>query len=243
MTDGKTASAAVKEILLSNLDGLREVIRAVMQEVLEAEMDEALGAGKSKRTPDRLEYRSGHYGRTLITRVGKLELRVPQDRSGHVSTELFERYQRSERALVTIRYMAITRKSAENALKMKPSDAPTRSFFRSCLLDDSQRHRVGAYSLRLSACGAKLNGLSLPAPGFLVQWHDRRLRQRCLQLLAHVGTTLVTRGLCCLSGGRSATCLQKTAKDNSEDQRAMARHKSTPADKAEAISRRCTLIG
>ena len=35
-----------------------------------------------------------------MTRVGKLELRVPQDRSGHFSTELFERYQRSERALV-----------------------------------------------------------------------------------------------------------------------------------------------
>jgi transposase-like protein len=36
----------------------------------------------------------------LITRVGKLELRVPQDREGRFSTELFERYQRSERALV-----------------------------------------------------------------------------------------------------------------------------------------------
>jgi putative transposase len=36
----------------------------------------------------------------LITRVGKLELRVPQDRTGRFSTELFERYQRSERALV-----------------------------------------------------------------------------------------------------------------------------------------------
>jgi hypothetical protein len=45
-------------------------------------------------------YPSGHYGRTLITRVGKLELRVPQDRMGRFSTELFERYQRSERALV-----------------------------------------------------------------------------------------------------------------------------------------------
>ncbi|MER9414364.1 IS256 family transposase, partial [Mesorhizobium sp. M0589] len=44
--------------------------------------------------------RSGYYGRTLVTRVGKLELRVPQDRAGHFSTELFERYQRSERALV-----------------------------------------------------------------------------------------------------------------------------------------------
>jgi transposase-like protein len=45
-------------------------------------------------------YRSGYYGRTLITRVGKFELRVPQDRDGRFSTELFERYQRSERALV-----------------------------------------------------------------------------------------------------------------------------------------------
>lgn len=53
-TEGKTASAAVKDILLSNPDGLREVIRAVMQEVLEAEMDEELGAAKGKRTPDRL---------------------------------------------------------------------------------------------------------------------------------------------------------------------------------------------
>src|SRR3712207_8776992 len=45
-------------------------------------------------------YRAGYYGRTLITRVGKLELRVPQDRDGRFSTELFERYQRSEQALV-----------------------------------------------------------------------------------------------------------------------------------------------
>jgi transposase-like protein len=63
-------------------------------------MSETLGAAKGERTPGRLGYRAGHYSRTLITRVGKLELRVPQDREGRFSTELFERYQRSERALV-----------------------------------------------------------------------------------------------------------------------------------------------
>lgn len=99
-TKGKSASSAVKDILLSSPDGLRDVIRIVMQEVLEAEMDEALGASKGERTPERLGYRSGHCPRTLITRVGKLELRVPEDRSGRFSTELFERYQRSEQALV-----------------------------------------------------------------------------------------------------------------------------------------------
>lgn len=99
-TESRTASAAVKELLLHNPDGLREVVRAVMQEVLEAEMTEAVGAEKGERSAGRLGYRSGYYGRTLVTRVGKLDLRVPQDRDGRFSTELFERYQRSERALV-----------------------------------------------------------------------------------------------------------------------------------------------
>ena len=75
---------------------MRALVRTALQEVLEAEMTEALGAEKGERASDR----SGYYGRTLITRVGKLELRVPQDRTGRFSTELFERYQRSERALV-----------------------------------------------------------------------------------------------------------------------------------------------
>jgi putative transposase len=96
----KPSIAAVKELLEHEREGLREIVRSVMQAMLEAEMDEAVGASKGERTEGRLGYRSGHYGRTLITRVGKLELRVPQDRAGRFSTELFERYQRSEQALV-----------------------------------------------------------------------------------------------------------------------------------------------
>ena len=58
------------------------------------------GARRASASAARLGYRSGYYSRTLVTRVGKLELRVPQDREGRFSTELFERYQRSEQALV-----------------------------------------------------------------------------------------------------------------------------------------------
>ncbi len=90
----------VKALLAADADFLRPLVQAVLQELLEAEMTEALAAGKGERTPDRLGYRSGYYGRTLVTRVGKLELRVPQDRHGRFSTGLFERYQRSEKALV-----------------------------------------------------------------------------------------------------------------------------------------------
>jgi putative transposase len=90
----------LKALAGGDRDFLRELIRTTVQEVLEAEMTDALGAAKSERTAARNGYRSGYYGRSLITRVGKLELRVPQDRAGQFSTELFERYQRSERALV-----------------------------------------------------------------------------------------------------------------------------------------------
>ncbi len=85
----------------SDEDWMRSLVQEVVQEVLEAEMDEVLQAGKGERTPERLGYRSGYYGRTLVTRVGKLELRVPQDRKGRFSTQVFERYQRSEKALVS----------------------------------------------------------------------------------------------------------------------------------------------
>lgn len=63
-------------------------------------MEEALQAGKGERTETRLGYRAGYYNRMLVTRVGEVELRVPQDRQGRFRTEVFERYQRSEKALV-----------------------------------------------------------------------------------------------------------------------------------------------
>jgi putative transposase len=90
----------LKALVSNDREFLRQLIRTTLQEVLEAEMTEALAAAKSERTVGRHGYRSGYYGRSLITRVGKLELRIPQDRTGRFSTELFERYQRSERALV-----------------------------------------------------------------------------------------------------------------------------------------------
>jgi transposase-like protein len=93
-------ASAVKDLLKSDKEFLKPLVQATLQEVLEAEMSEALCAEKGERTDGRLGYRSGYYSRFLITRIGKLELRVPQDRQGRFSTELFERYQRSEKALV-----------------------------------------------------------------------------------------------------------------------------------------------
>jgi transposase-like protein len=70
------------------------------QEMLEMEFTDQLGAGPYERTPGRRGYRNGYRERQLHTRVGTVTLRVPRDREGKFSTRLFERCQRSERALI-----------------------------------------------------------------------------------------------------------------------------------------------
>jgi len=79
---------------------LRGMLEWVVQQALEHEMTAHLGAGVYERSEDRLGYRNGHRQRVFTTRVGDLELLVPKDRDGTFSTSLFERYQRSEKALV-----------------------------------------------------------------------------------------------------------------------------------------------
>ena len=102
MTEGEGRGEVIdlKGLLARDEDFVRAAVEALVQAALEAEMSEAIGAEKGERTETRVSYRSGYYSRSLITRVGTLELRVPQDRMGRFSTELFERYQRSEKALV-----------------------------------------------------------------------------------------------------------------------------------------------
>jgi transposase-like protein len=103
MTGNKCKGSRInlQEIFGADRDGFKVLLREVLQEVLEQEMTDTLGAEKGERSPGRLGYRSGYYDRALVTRVGKIELRIPQDRQGNFSTQIFERYQRSEKALVS----------------------------------------------------------------------------------------------------------------------------------------------
>src|SRR5215213_9910262 len=67
--------------------------------MMEAGMTEQIGAAPYERTTERKGARNSHKPRTLRTRVGTLNLLVPQDREGTFSTRLFARYQRNEKAL------------------------------------------------------------------------------------------------------------------------------------------------
>jgi putative transposase len=87
--------------LLNNPGFLREIVERVLQELLEAEkMTEHIGAAPYERAEGRTGHRNGHKPRTLRTRIGTLNLLVPQDREGSFSPRLFARYQRNEKALI-----------------------------------------------------------------------------------------------------------------------------------------------
>ncbi|EAY56929.1 MAG: probable transposase [Leptospirillum rubarum] len=98
----KEVSHGLKSLIQEDRDLMKELVREALQSFLEGEMTEFIGAASHERSEERKGYRAGFYRRTWITRVGKIELSVPRDRSGQFSTELFERYQRSEKALFSV---------------------------------------------------------------------------------------------------------------------------------------------
>ena len=79
---------------------LAQLVEAVLNQVLQAQVTEQVQATPYERTDERRGYRNGYRPHQLTTRVGTLTLRVPQVREGQFSTELFARYQRSEQALI-----------------------------------------------------------------------------------------------------------------------------------------------
>ena len=97
----KPAARRIEALVAEDRDLLKALVKEALEEVLQAEMTDCLGAEPGERTTGRLGYRAGYYDRGLITRVGKIELRVPRDRAGEFSTALFERFGRSEKALVS----------------------------------------------------------------------------------------------------------------------------------------------
>jgi putative transposase len=89
-----------QEALINKPDFLKQALQAFVQKAIEEEFRKFIGADEGQRTEERTGYRNGTYPRQLKTRVGSLSLNVCRDRDGEFKTELFERYQRSEKALV-----------------------------------------------------------------------------------------------------------------------------------------------
>lgn len=88
--------ATIQELLQEEK---RMAIRHTMITVIEEEVENFIQAALYQRTPERQDYRNGHYERDLVTTMGEIEdLPVPRTRNGF-RTQLFERYQRRQTEL------------------------------------------------------------------------------------------------------------------------------------------------
>jgi putative transposase len=86
--------------LLNDPNFLNQIVSRYLQQFLETEISSFLQAEPYQRTGERTGYRNGYKPRILKTRVGRIELSVPQDREGRFQSDLFARFQRSEKALI-----------------------------------------------------------------------------------------------------------------------------------------------
>ncbi len=92
------------ELLAKAGDGdfLRSVAEAVVQILMEADVEGLIGAGRHERTAARETYRNGYRDRTLDTRLGTLQLRIPKLRQGSYFPPFLEPRKTTEKALVAV---------------------------------------------------------------------------------------------------------------------------------------------
>jgi putative transposase len=99
--------SAVSELLEAfrtgeGVDLIRESVRMVMQELIEAEATEKIGAAKYERTDTRVTERNGARDRLLATQAGDVELRIPKLRKGSYFPVILEPRRRIDQALYAV---------------------------------------------------------------------------------------------------------------------------------------------
>src|SRR3954453_8937511 len=83
-------------------DVIRESVRWVVSELMEAEVSELIGAERGERTEDRATHRNGYRPRRWDTRAGEIELQIPKLRRGSYFPSFLQPRKRSEQALVAV---------------------------------------------------------------------------------------------------------------------------------------------
>ena len=136
--------------LLHGDRGMAALLEPILNQILQAEMTDHLGAEPGERTDERQGYRNGSYERQLTTRVGTLELEVPRDREGEFQTALFQRYQRSEKALVLALMQMVVQGVSTRRVKEITTELCGREFSKSTVsrLTGELDEQVEAWSSR-----------------------------------------------------------------------------------------------
>lgn len=187
MLDRTSPTGVTQAVLLDDPTFLRELVERTVQAILEEEMTAHLGAERYERSGERRGYRNGTKPRTLTTRVGTLDLLVPQDRDGTFSTDLFGRYQRSEQALVaSLMEMYIHGVSTRKVAQITETLCGTRF----------SKSQVSALASRLDSELAAWRERPLSAPSYPYVWVDARYEH------VRVGGRVISQGVLLVSGLR-----------------------------------------
>ena len=95
---------ALIELAEKHADGdlLRELGELVLQRLMDAEAEQRCGAGRHERSEGRVNQRNGYRERTLETRLGTMDLRIPKLRTGSYLPSFLEPRKASEQALVAV---------------------------------------------------------------------------------------------------------------------------------------------
>src|SRR3954470_17194303 len=83
-------------------DVIRESVRVVAQELMEAEVSELIGGAHGERTEDRVTHRNGYRPRRWDTRAGEIDLQIPKIRQGSYFPSFLQPRKRSEQALLAL---------------------------------------------------------------------------------------------------------------------------------------------
>ena len=101
------SESAINEILAvlnegGGADLVRQLAQFGIQELIEVEATEAIGAAAWERSPERVTHRNGHRPRTLSTKAGDLELGIPKFRRGAFFPEILEPRRRIDQAMYAV---------------------------------------------------------------------------------------------------------------------------------------------
>jgi transposase-like protein len=99
LAESNVVNEVVQVLAERGFDGLAEVLEVVLNEAMKIERSQTLGARPFERTPERRGHANGFKPKTVLSRLGKLRLAVPQTRDVPFYPSALERGERSERAL------------------------------------------------------------------------------------------------------------------------------------------------
>lgn len=114
-------------------EAFSKLLKTILNQVLDAQSVEQLGAERYERNDTRVGYRNGYRERDITTRIGTITLQVPRHRDGEFNTDMFNRYQRSEQALILAMVEMVIHGVSTRKIKMVTEELCGKSFSKSTI--------------------------------------------------------------------------------------------------------------